>query len=328
MAGAPWPGAVGVSGGSDSLALMLLLCDWAKRRGMAAPVVLSVDHGLRQEGGREVRQVLGWAREAGLKAHVLAAKGEPPQSDIEAAARALRYRLMGSWAKKRKIKAIYVAHTSDDQAETFLIRLGRGSGVDGLSAMRPLSPYPLTEFSELVLVRPLLGQTREALRTMLQRRGQAWIEDPMNADPRFVRARIRQAWPELEALGLTKARLADAAAHQARARDALEEVCAVVMARACSAEGDSIMIDRKALCGAPRELGLRVLARVLTLVSDNPYRPRFERLERLFDLIAAGELGGGRTLHGCRIAPKTALGGDRLLVRRENPRRAPAGTSS
>jgi tRNA(Ile)-lysidine synthase len=329
MADAPWPGAVGVSGGSDSLALMHLLGDWAARHRRPAPAVLCVDHGLRPDSAKEARKVLAWAKKAGLKAQILAFNGKPPKSDIEAEAREARYRLMGAWAVEKGVAAVYVAHTADDQAETFLIRLGRGSGVDGLSAMRVLSPYPLAEFADLALVRPLLGRTRESLRATLARRGQDWIEDPMNADPRFVRARIRAAWPALEALGLSKARIADAASHLARAREALETVSAAVFERACRFDGEKAVIDPAALCGAPRELGLRVLARVLTLVSRNRYRPRFERLERLYALIAAGKLGSGRTLHGCRIgsAPRALafFGKDSLLVSREAPRKAPSG---
>jgi tRNA(Ile)-lysidine synthase len=327
MEGAPWPGAVGVSGGSDSLALMLLLRDWAERRRLPPPIVLCVNHGLRATSADETRKVLGWAKKARLKAHALAHKGKPPKADIEANAREVRYRLIGEWAKKNALPAIYVAHTGDDQAETFLLRLGRGSGVDGLSAMRPLSLYPLTDFPDLLLARPLLGMARASLREMLRRRGQGWIEDPMNVDPRFARARIRKAWPELEALGLSKERIADAAAHLARAREALDTVCDAVLARACRIQDETAVIDAAALAGAPRELGLRTLARVLTLVSRNPYRPRFERLERLFNRITQGKLGAGCTLHGCRIAPapRAVFGKQSLLIRREGPR---CGTSS
>src|SRR5262249_6478014 len=123
--GAPRPVAVGVSGGSDSVALMLLLRDWAKRQRIAAPVVLSVDHGLRARSAADARQVLHWAKAAGLKAHVLAWKGTKPAADIEAAAREARYRLMGERCRAHGIERLCVAHTRDDQAETFLLRLAR-----------------------------------------------------------------------------------------------------------------------------------------------------------------------------------------------------------
>ena len=324
-AGAPWPGAVAVSGGSDSLALMFLLRDWTKKAGLPPPVVLCVDHALRPESAGEARKVVRQAKAAGLPARILVRKGEAPRAGIEAAAREARYRLMGVWARQYGLKAIYVGHTRDDQAETFLLRLARGSGVDGLAAMRKIAPYPLKEFSGLVLVRPLLAFDREGLREELRARNQVWLDDPMNADPHFARVRIRNAWPALEAMGLSKERVADAAAHLARARVALDKVSQAVLARACRFDRTEALLDPGALTGAPRELGLRALAAVLMQVSENPYRPRFERLERLFSQIAEGSLGAGRTLHGCRIGPapvaRACFGRGTLLVRREESRR-------
>jgi tRNA(Ile)-lysidine synthase len=324
-ASAPWPGAVAVSGGSDSLALMFLLRDWAKTTSLPLPVVLCVDHALRPESAGEARKVLRQAKAAGLPARILVRKGKAPRTGIEAAAREARYRLMGEWAQQNGLKAIYVGHTRDDQAETFLLRLARGSGVDGLAAMRAVAPYPLKEFAGLVLVRPLLACDRELLREELRARDQVWLEDPMNADPHFARVRIRNAWPALEAMGLSKERVADAAAHLARARAALDKVSQAVLARACRFDRAQALLDPAALTGAPRELGLRALAAVLMEVSKEPYRPRFERLERLFDQMGTGSLGAGRTLHGCRIGPAPAaracFGPGTLLVQREESRR-------
>ncbi len=322
--GAPWPAAVGVSGGSDSLALMLLLRDWAKSARLSPPLVVCVDHALRAESGAEARKVRSWARKAGLRAKVLAAPGKLPDSDLEAAARALRYRLLGEFARKNRLAAVYVAHTEDDQAETFLLRLARGSGVDGLSAMRPLAAYPDPGARDLLLVRPLLGFTRQSLQDHLKAAGHPWIDDPMNGDPRFHRVRIRQAWPQLEQLGLSANRLVAAAAHLARARTALETASLAVLARACRPHSRGILLDRAALAGAPLELALRALATILMQVSGNAYRPRFERLMSLFSAVADGSAAEGRTLHGCRIgrAPKAdrVFGNDTLLIQPEKSR--------
>ncbi len=323
--GAPWPAAVAVSGGSDSLALMHLLADWAKARALPAPVVVTVDHGLRPESVGETKQVVRWAKRCGLKAHVLVAKAPPPVADVEAKARALRYRLIGEFAKQKKLAAVYVAHTRDDQAETVLLRLARGSGVDGLAGMRPLAPYPDPDFTPLFVVRPLLGLARRDLRAMLIACGQTWIEDPMNADARFARVRVRLAWPQLAPLGLTPERLVETAAHLARARHALEIVSQAVLERACQPCRGGFAVDPAALAGAPTELGLRTLATILMTLTRNPYRPRFDRLSALFTAITEGSLGGGRTLHGCRIgpAPKAArfFGPKTLLVEAEKGRR-------
>jgi tRNA(Ile)-lysidine synthase len=323
--GTPWPAAVAVSGGSDSVALMLLLRDWARINEQPSPYVVCVDHGLRPGSNTEAQQVLRWAKAVDLRAQVLTYKGKLPRSDIEAAARLIRYKLLGMWARKKGLKGVYVAHTRDDQAETFLLRLARGSGVDGLSAMRDVAPYPDNDFPGLALVRPLLSFDRCALRAYLRARHQPWLEDPMNNDQRFARARIRAVWPTLEKVGLTKARIADAATHLGRARVALDAASKAVLTRACLPGGGGILVDPKALTAAPRELGLRSLAHILMVVSQRPYRPRFERLENLYSSVLTGSLGAGRTLHGCMIAPAPSLravfGGRTLLIRREERRR-------
>lgn len=303
MLAPPWPGAVGVSGGGDSLALMLLLARWAEARSCAAPIVLTVDHGLRPDSRKDAQRVHALAEKEGLECHSLAWKGAKPSADIEAEARAARYELMGRWCLEHGISALYVAHTVEDQAETFLLRLARGSGLDGLSAMRPTSPLPMPQLAQVQLVRPLLDFSREELRDYLRGRGVEWRDDPMNADLRFGRARIRAAWPTLEDLGLTPQRLSDAAHHLGRARAALEEMTDGFLQRGARFGEAGAWLDPLRLRMLPREVGLRALALLLAKVSGAEYRPRFDSLERLFDSIADGSLGGGATLHGCVVAP-------------------------
>jgi tRNA(Ile)-lysidine synthase len=270
-----------------------------------------------------------WAKALGLDAHILRWRGAKPAGDIEAAAREARYRLMGEWLMARGVRALCVGHTREDQAETFLLRLGRGSGLDGLAAMRPLAGFPLVEFRELAILRPLLSLERRPAREHLSALGQAWFEDPMNEDLRFGRARLRANWDALEGLGLSARRIADAALHLSRARDALDEVTVSVLARSCRLEGKLALIDREALVAAPRELALRALARLLMAVSGHTYRPRFEALERVFDWLAEGDIARGCTLHGCHIgrAPKAKaiFGPDSVQVSPEPPRRTRKG---
>lgn len=326
-AGAAWPGAIAVSGGGDSVALMLLLAGYAKHARREAPVVLTVDHGLRENSAKDARAVVKIAGEIGLKTHVLAWKGEVPKSDIEAEARRARYRLMGDWLTAHEISALYVAHTMEDQAETFLLRLARGSGLDGLSAMRVIAPYPMPGFDRLMVVRPLLDMARAPLRDYLRTREQHWIEDPMNADPRFARSRLRAAWPQLEALGLTAQRMSDAAEHLGRAREALDDMTAALLLRAVRFDDAGALVDSVRLKMAPREVGLRALATTLSRVSGETYRPRFGKLERLFDAIRDGSLGGGATLHGCIVAPSPrttqVFGTGTLVVTPETGRTMP-----
>ncbi|HEX3664684.1 MAG TPA: tRNA lysidine(34) synthetase TilS [Rhizomicrobium sp.] len=301
--GASWPGAVAVSGGADSTALMVLLAEWARESGRQPPVVLTVDHGLVRDSARTAEKVFAQAGALSLEAHVLHWRGRKPSSDIEGAARTARYRLMGNWCNDGRLGALYVAHSREDQAETFLLRLARGSGVDGLAAMANVSPFPLAGFGNLGVVRPLLTVPRAGLRAYLAGRKIDWHEDPMNLDPRFARARLRAMWPALEQAGLSSDRIVTAARHLARARNALDHNVVALLDTTSRIDREVVLLDGPALAAAPREIGLRALSRLLMQVSAREYRPRFERLESLFDAVCTDSLEGGRTLHGCVVRP-------------------------
>jgi len=321
------PAALAVSGGGDSVALMLLFADWAKREHGVLPVVLTVDHGLREESGSEAATVVEWARAVGLGAHVLRWQGAKPRSGMEEKARAARYRLLGGWCAEHRMASLFVAHTREDQAETFLLRLGRGSGVDGLSAMKPRALVPIPGFEGVHVLRPMLGLGRAELRAYLQARGASWFEDPMNEDARFARARIRKALPMLEAAGVPAQRIAEAAGHLARAREALEVATDAFLASHARFDAEQLaLIDGAALGRIPREIALRALSATLMCVSGAAYRPRFERLENLLDAIPSGVFPG-RTLLGCRVgkAPKAkaVFGPATLLITREGARNRP-----
>lgn len=314
--------ALAVSGGGDSIALMHLFADWQAK---AKASVLIVDHGLREGSAREAKRVRDWAKRAGFAAEVLTWKGaRKSDTAIEERARDARYRLLGAWCRKHRVKNLMVAHTREDQAETFLLRLARGSGVDGLASMRMKSALPLAGFDSVTLYRPLLGITRSDLRDDLKRRGIAWLEDPMNADPRFARVRMRGLLPLLEDAGIAVSRIAEAAGHLARAREALEGATEAFLAAHARIGRDSALLDRAALNAAHPEIALRALSAILTRLSGAPYRPRFERLESLFAALGA-ERFSARTLAGCRIglAPKAkaVFGPGTLEITAEKPRR-------
>ncbi len=300
--------AVGVSGGPDSMALLCLAEDWC-RRSSRSLTALTVDHGLRAESANEAGQVAAWAAARGVPHVILRWEGAKPRANLQAAAREARYRLMGDWCRAQGISALLLAHTKDDQAETVLARLARGSGVDGLSAMAPRRVL-----RGLALVRPLLSVQRAQLITTLAAFAQPYVEDPSNVDPRFLRARLRRARGALEDVGLTTSRLAATAQRMARARVALEADTAALLARFANIHAAGFCrLDGAQLKGAPAEIGLRALARILMAVGGADYPPRLERLERLYGRIEDGTLGRGATLAGCRIVPS----GDRLLVTRE-----------
>ena len=302
---------------------MQLFTDWHDQECGVPAIVLIVDHALRDGSEDEAAKVQAWARARGLESHILPWKGEKPASGIEGKAREARYTLLGEWCAAHDVPSLVVAHTLDDQAETFLLRLGRGSGVDGLSGMRPRAAFPVAGFEKVQLLRPLLEMERAELRAFLTARGMPWLEDPMNEDSRFARARLRKALPMLEAAGVSARRIAQAARHLARAREALEAATKAFLAAHSRLEsGDFALLDAVALGRADRETGLRALSAVLMLVSGRTYRPRFERLENLYDSIKAGTFTNARTLCACRIgrAPKAraVFGPATLLVTRES----------
>ena len=301
--------AVAVSGGPDSLALCLLAETWARARG-GRVTALTVDHGLRSGSADEALAVGRWLKARDIDHHILAWRGAKPASGVQAAARAARYRLLGRWCRQAGVLHLFLAHHLDDQAETFLMRLGSGSGVDGLAAMSAIVDKPSAR-----LIRPLLGVAKVRLEATLRELGQDWIEDPSNRDAKFARTAARAELSALAAAGLTAARLVQTASAMAGARIALEDTAAALAATCCSLYPEGYArIDGPALAAAPAEISLRVLGRVLAAVGGSPHMPGREKLERLHDLLVGAGLESGRTLGGCRVM--AAPGG--YLVCRED----------
>jgi tRNA(Ile)-lysidine synthase len=149
--------AVAVSGGADSLSLALFAAAWARKRGGCASA-LTVDHGLRPEAAAEARRVGRWLRARGIEHRIIAWRGTKPAANIQAAARAARYGLLSAWCARHGVLHLLLAHHADDQAETYLMRLARGSGVDGLAAMAPVHELPSVR-----VLRPLLDVPRARL---------------------------------------------------------------------------------------------------------------------------------------------------------------------
>ncbi|WP_420966874.1 tRNA lysidine(34) synthetase TilS [Bradyrhizobium sp. B120] len=207
-----------VSGGPDSVALMWLAARW--RRALAQGprlVAVTVDHGLRVEAAREARDVKRLARSLDLPHHTLRWSGPKPRSGVPAAAREARYRLLAQAARKHGATHILTAHTRDDQAETLLMRMLRGSGVAGLSAMARE-----TERDGVMLTRPLLDISKAQLIATLKKARIGFADDPTNRDPSFTRPRLRALMPLLAEEGGDARNLARLAARIARANAALE----------------------------------------------------------------------------------------------------------
>lgn len=305
--------AVAVSGGADSLCLALLAHDWVRERG-GQVLALTVDHGLRPEAAAEAARVGEWLAARGIAHHVLRWHGAKPDADIQAEARAARYRLLQEWCAAHGVLHLLLAHHRDDQAETLLLRLARGSGVDGLSAMAPVS-----EMFSLRLLRPLLGTPRARLAATLAACGQEWVEDPSNRNPAYARVRLRNLMPVVAAEGMSAERLAATARRLGRARAALEHAVAEAAARWVEVHGAGYaVVEPAAFRSVPEDVGLRLLARLVQAVGGADHPPREERVCALYERLR-GCAGVSATLAGCRVLPWRG----RFLVCRECGRMAP-----
>ncbi|WP_132542766.1 tRNA lysidine(34) synthetase TilS [Rhodovulum euryhalinum] len=309
------PLGLAVSGGGDSMAL---LCAAAERSG--PPVLaVTVDHGLRPEARDEARFVADTCARLGVAHTTLCWQGWDGSGNLQDAARRARYRLIADWAAGQGIAHVALGHNRDDQAETLLMRLARGAGVDGLSAMAPAR-----QSLGVTWLRPFLGLGRADLRAFLDERGQRWIEDPSNEDTRFGRVQARRALDVLAPLGITAEGLAAAAARMASARAALDVATREAATRlACEDRGD-VVIDRAGLAALSDEIARRLLFAALAWVATAEYPPRAEALA---DTMAALITAPRATLHGCLIARH----GDRLRLSREPAavagKTAPAGAA-
>jgi tRNA(Ile)-lysidine synthase len=259
-----------VSGGPDSTALLVLAARWRKalKRGPKL-IAITVDHGLRAEARREALAVKRLARSLGVEHRTLRWSGRKPSTGLQEAARLERYRLLADAARTASASHVLTAHTLDDQAETVLIRLTRGSGVSGLAAMARIAPVP--GGNDIALVRPLLDLRKAQLLATLRKAGIAYADDPSNRDPRFTRARFRAAMPALEREGLNAERLALLARRVRRAEVALEAVVdAAVAALAPEPWPDTGPIGFPAVQFGrlPAEVTLRLLGRAIASVGN------------------------------------------------------------
>lgn len=261
------------------------------------PAVVTVDHGLRDGSAAEAAMVARVAQSLGLTHQTLLWQGWDRTGNLQDQARKARRRLMAEWARTEGIDAIALAHTSDDVAETFLMRLARGAGVDGLAAMSALWAE-----SGVTWVRPMLGLARADLRHWLSARGLTWAEDPSNQNLRFERIKARQVLPLLEPMGLTPARLAEVASHLAEARQALDALADDWAARCLIPEAGTVLI-LPALWQAPSETQRRLLTRILLWIAPAAYAPRGAQIGFLAQRLASGQAA---TLAGCRfiVTPK------------------------
>jgi len=334
-----------ISGGPDSTALIYLAARWQARQ-QPAPRLLAVtiDHGLRPQARREAAAVKRLAGKLGIAHRTLRWKGAKPSTGLQEKARAARYRLLRAAAHAAKAHCVLAAHTLDDQAETVLLRLARGSGLAGIGGMArvtsfaalvppdpPAAPAAAAacgrgggrrrEPGEVVLVRPFLGLQKARLVATLRAAGITYAEDPSNTDPRFTRARLRKLMPVLAEEGLTAHRLAHLARRVRRSEDALEAIVEFTAKRlGLDPDAGKLALDRHVLRAMPPDIVLRLLGRAIGAIGDEG-PVELGKLEALSDGLAAAMAGGAarfrRTLAGAMVS----LQRDSIIIERAPPRR-------
>jgi len=312
-----------VSGGPDSTALMILAARWRDAlKARPKLIAVTVDHRLRKESRCEAAAVARLARKLKIAHRTLRWRGRKPATGLQEAARAARYRLLADAARKARAAHVLTAHTLDDQAETVLIRMSRGSGLTGLGAMNRLSILPQGGEDGITLVRPLLDIPKARLIATLRGAKIPYADDPSNRDPRFTRARLRAMMGVLAGEGLNASRLAQLARRLKRADAAIEAAVDRATAELMLElpQSGSVAIESRRFVDLPAEIALRLLARALTGAGDEgPVElGKLEALKSALDDVQnAGDKRFRRTLAGAVVT----LTDRQLIVERAPPRR-------
>lgn len=313
--------AVALSGGPDSMALVHLLSQWLADHNGPALHAITVDHALRPESAAEARQVGEWLQGWPHVSHsVLTWEGQKPATRIQEEARAARYDLMDAYCRKAKIRFLFLAHHQDDQAETFLLRLAAGSGLDGLAGMKSLQPQ-----GSLSLVRPFLDSPKSDLVAYCTNQGIPFVQDPSNHAERFARVRLRGSMDALEREGLSSKRIALTAKRMARARVALEEIADTSFANCTKIKNtDRIVLNKESFLSHYEEIIFRILKAIFSELSaedekSSLYGPRTERVEDLMKSLLQSASFRKRTLGGVMIWVDDK--NDEVIFQKESPKK-------
>jgi tRNA(Ile)-lysidine synthase len=264
-----------VSGGPDSTALLLMAAQWMRQSSRPRVDVATVDHAMRPGAREEGEAVAALCARLGFVHHLLEWRGEKPRSRIQERAREARYSLLIDCARAIDADYLVTAHHADDQAETVLFRLLRGSGIAGLAGMPALATR-----DGIHLARPLLGLSKADLLTYCEDHGEAFARDPSNDDPRFARTRLRKMAALLAAEGLGAAELARLARRAASMEEAVRRQADAANVRLdWSGSGQC---DARLLFDEPLEIVQRLLAARIAEVRGAEERPpKLEQLEWL-----------------------------------------------
>lgn len=296
--------AVAVSGGVDSMALLHMVAD-AKMNAVA----LTVDHGLRPSSGAEAKMVASFAASMGVPHETLIWDGKKPKNGIEAAARNARYALLTEYCRVNKIDVLVIAHQADDQIETFLMNLARGSGVYGLAAMRSE-----TVRDGIILARPLLDIPRDMLKEYCDKNNIPYVHDEMNDDENLLRIKMRKNRHVLrDKLDISDDRILLAIKSLGRVRDMLENTVDNLI-RVISFENNRAVFGASFLFDMDAEIRLKFISRLLQIIGKTVYPPRLKNVERVLEKLKGDTI---MTVNHCVVRRM----GTKILV-------APEGTST
>ena len=302
--------AVALSGGPDSMALTYMLSETLKKNKLDTQLhALTVNHNLREDSLEEAKEVSQWTKQLHNTTHHIL-NWEAPKSDtrIMESARKARYNLLADYCNNHSIPYLYVAHHQDDQAETFLFRLSKGSGLDGLACMSEKTSFA----QNLQIIRPLLNSSKMELIDYCKEHNLPFIEDPTNKKADYARPRLRESMPILEKEGLSAKRLSVTAMRIERAKRALQWMQEKAVQECCNISLSETEINLEKLESYPEDIRVRVLQHVILFYAENAeYAPRMEKIETIVEDLFAPTIFRKRTFASLIFEKKTR--GDKVI---------------
>jgi len=289
--------AVAISGGCDSLALTLALNDFCKKNKIKIQA-LTIDHGIRKNSKIEAKKVGELLKKFKIPHKILTiAKKQIPQKNIEANLREIRYEMLTDFCKKNDIEFLFFGHHLGDIAENFLIRLFRGSGLDGLSPIQKIS-----EVNYIKIIRPFLEISKDELKNYLIAKNIEWFEDETNDDEKFLRNKIRKFLASFDDKNLLEKRIYQASLEISKTRDFFDEIMSGYELEIIEQTADNItIINRGKLGEVNQAIALKILAKILMKIGDKKYKPRKEKLIRFFEYLIAEGVIKKREFYGCVV---------------------------
>lgn len=289
--------AVAISGGCDSVALTFALNDFCKENKIKI-YALTIDHGVRKNSKIEAKKVGELLKKFNISHKILSIpKKEIPQKNIEANLREIRYKMLSDFCKKNHIEFLFVGHHLGDIAENFLIRLFRGSGLDGLSPMQEIS-----EINGVKIMRPFLEISKDELKNYLIEKNISWFEDETNDDEKFLRNKIRKFLASFDDKNLLEKRIYNASKEISKTRDFFDEIMMGHELEIIEQNADNlILINRYKLAEINPAIALKILAKILMKIGDKKYKPRKEKLIRFYEYLIADGVIKKREFYGCIV---------------------------